>query len=86
MIEEKNITATMAREAIERQPNESEVEAVFRLHIIRFWSRERIENFCRSLLSTEQEEVITYPTSPARLIYVTPKGSIPPILRLDEEK
>ena len=46
----------MARETIARQSNEDEVTAVFRLYILRFWSRERIENFCLHLLGVDVHE------------------------------
>ena len=55
-MEEKDITANMAHEAISRQSNEDEVAAVFRLHIMRFWSRDRIENFCLHLLGVDMQE------------------------------
>ena len=55
-MEEKDITANMAHEAIARQSNEDEVAAVFRLHIMRFWSRDRIENFCPHLLGIDMQE------------------------------
>lgn len=55
-MEEKDITANMAHEAIARQSNEDEVAAVFRLHIMRFWSRDRIENFCLHLLGIDMQE------------------------------
>lgn len=55
-MEEKDITANMARETIARQSNEDEVTAVFRLYILRFWSRERIENFCLNLLGVDVHE------------------------------
>ncbi len=52
-VEEKNITANMAHETIARQANEDEVAAVFRLHIMRFWSNERIGKFCMHLLGID---------------------------------
>jgi len=55
-MEEKDITENMARETIALQSNEDEVAAVFRLHIMRFWSRERIENFCLHLLGVDVHE------------------------------
>jgi len=55
-MEEKDITANMVHEAIARQSNEDEVAAVFRLHIMRFWSRDRIENFCLHLLGVDMQE------------------------------
>lgn len=55
-MEEKDITANMAHEAIAWQSNEDEVAAVFRLHIMRFWSRDRIENFCLHLLGIDMQE------------------------------
>lgn len=39
-----------------------------------------------NLKDAEQGAPPIYETSPAHVIYVTPKGSIRPILRFDEEK
>lgn len=55
-MDEKDITAEMAHEAIARQSNEDEVASVFRLHIMRFWSRERNLNFCLHLLGVDLQE------------------------------
>lgn len=55
-MEEKDITANMARETIRRQSNEEEVAAVFRLHIKRFWSQERIVLFCIELLGVNLQD------------------------------
>jgi len=55
-MDEKDITAEMAHEAIARQSNEDEVASVFRLHIMRFWSHERKLNFCLHLLGIDLQE------------------------------
>ena len=55
-MDEKDITAEMAHEAIARQLNEDEVASVFRLHIMRFWSHERKLNFCLHLLGIDLQE------------------------------
>lgn len=55
-MDEKNITAETAHEAIARQSNEDEVASVFRLHIMRFWSHERKLNFCLHLLGVDLQE------------------------------
>jgi len=53
-MEEKDVTANMAHETISVQSNEDEVTNVFRLHILRFWSRERQVNFGLWLLDQEE--------------------------------
>ena len=59
-MEEKNITKQDAIDAIGRQSNEDEVTAVFRIHILRFWSRERQENFGLWLLGDEQKKEVKW--------------------------
>ena len=76
-MEEKDITANMARETIARQSNEDEVTAVFRLHILRFWSRERIENFCLHLLGVDVQEYRTWRQAVEQSVYPTGGDSAP---------
>lgn len=53
-MEEKDITANRAHETIAMQSSEDEVADVFRLHILRYWSRERQVNFSYWLLDREE--------------------------------
>ena len=52
----EDITFADIFSAIWRQANEDEVEGVFRLHILRFWSRDRTTKFCLHLLGDEAQE------------------------------